>query len=61
MGHEYKDIIFLLINSLTMAHHEPGEKVITEGDTVLDQEGEPLDDKEEKHHVFFIMTGFYVV
>ena len=34
MGNEYKTIIFSLINGLAMAHHEPGNKVITENDNV---------------------------
>ena len=49
--------MFELINSLRMAHHTPGQLVLSQNDEVLDDEGYFLDEV----HVFFIMTGNYVV
>lgn len=66
MGNQYKKIIFALINNLTMAHHSPGQKVVTQNENIHrynEEEGEWQfkNDDDEKNHVFFIMTGYYVV
>lgn len=38
MANEYKKMMFMLINNLYMAHHKPGERVITQNEPVLDEE-----------------------
>ena len=40
-----------------MAHHQPGERVISQNEPVLDEDDEFID----KVHCFFIMTGNYKV
>ena len=60
MGAEYKKIIFSLINKLNLAHHTPGQKVMKQNESIVDDYHEFIDD-DEGDHVFFIITGNYAV
>lgn len=57
MANEYKKMMFMLINNLYMAHHKPGERVLTQNEPVLDDDLQMKDDA----CVYFIMTGNYKV
>ena len=53
----YKKLSFELINSLEMAHHEPGQIVVMQNEEILDE----FDGLKEDASVYFIMTGTYKV
>ena len=57
---EYKKILFSLINKMEMAHHSPGQQVMKQNASIFDENGDYLTE-DESNHVFFIMTGYYVV
>jgi len=54
---EYKKFIFQLINNLNMVMHEPGENVIKQNESVLNDQEVMIEESE----MFFILTGKYKV
>ena len=54
---EYKKFIFQLINNLNMVMHEPGENVVKQNESVLNDQ-EVMNEESE---MFFILTGKYKV
>ena len=54
---EYKKFIFYLLNNLELIKHELGEKVITQNDTVLDEDGS----MNKASTMYFIISGLYKV
>ena len=57
VANNYKKLMFELVNNLEVAHHEPGERVISQNEAVLDDNEEWLEDA----NVYFIIAGNYKV
>ena len=49
--------MFNLVNDLEVDHHEPGQKVITQNDPVVNE----FDEWEKEAKVYFIIAGNYKV